>query len=126
MSPAFSSSDGGIFRSDDVGKTWKRFDHGVKAEATMMGVAVHPRDPQQVVGVSKTGQVFTTGDGGDSWSGQRLRLTLVILALSHGNGRGIEGWNGLIGSHAAATASDHCAAASALKIRRVDREIRWR
>jgi photosystem II stability/assembly factor-like uncharacterized protein len=51
LSPAFSSSDGGIFRSDDVGKTWKRFDHGVKAEATMMGVAVHPRDPQQVVGV---------------------------------------------------------------------------
>jgi len=38
----------------------------------MMGVAVHPRDPQQVVGISKTGQVFTTGDGGDSWSGQRL------------------------------------------------------
>ena len=46
--------------------------------------------------------------------------------LCHGNGRGIEGRNGLIGSHAAATASDHCAAASALKIRRVDREIRWR
>ena len=72
LSPAFSSSDGGIFRSDDVGKTWRRFDHGVKAEATMMGVAVHPRDPQQVVGVSKTGQVFTTGDCGDSWNGQRL------------------------------------------------------
>src|SRR6516164_2121753 len=50
----------------------------------------------------------------------------VGARLCHGNGRGIEGWNGLIGSHAAATASDHCAAASALKIRRVDREIRWR
>ena len=36
------------------------------------GVAVHPRDPQQVVGVSKTGQVFTTEDGGDNWSEQRL------------------------------------------------------
>ena len=24
--------------SDDVGKTWKRFDHGIKADATMMGV----------------------------------------------------------------------------------------
>ena len=72
LSPAFSSTDGGIFRSDDIGKTWKRFDRGVKAEATMMGVAVHPRDPKQVVGVSKTGQVFTTGDGGDSWSEQRL------------------------------------------------------
>ena len=41
--------------------------------------------------------------------------------LCHGNGRGIGGWNGLIGSHAAATASDHCAAASARKIRKVDR-----
>ena len=30
LSPAFSSSDGGIFRSDDVGKTWKRFDHGAR------------------------------------------------------------------------------------------------
>ena len=28
--------------------------------------------------------------------------------LWHGNGRGIEGWNGLIGSHAAATTSDDC------------------
>jgi hypothetical protein len=32
----------------------------------------------------------------------------------------------LIRSHAAATASNHCAAASALKIRSVDREMRWR
>jgi predicted RNA-binding protein with RPS1 domain len=37
-----------------------------------------------------------------------------------------EGALGLIKSHAAATASDHCAAASALKIRKVDRETRWR
>src|SRR6516225_3245627 len=51
---------------------------------------------------------------------------MFLIGLCHGNGRGIEGRNGLIGSHAAATASDHCAAASALKIRRVDREIRWR
>src|SRR6516165_11955990 len=46
--------------------------------------------------------------------------------LCHGNGRGIGGWNGLIGPHAAATASDHFAAAAVRKIRRVDREIRWR
>ena len=86
MSPAFSSSDGGIFRSDDVGKTWKRFDHGVKAEATMMGVAVHPRNPQQVVGVSKTGQVFRRGqlERAEIARGRRrllcgrLRLTLLL------------------------------------------------
>jgi len=72
LSPAFRSSDGAIYRSDDVGKSWKRLDHGVKAEATMMGVAPHPRDPQQVYGVSKAGQVFFTQDGGNSWSERRL------------------------------------------------------
>ncbi len=72
LSPAFRSSDGGIFRSDDVGRTWKRFDHGVKADNTMMGVTQHPGDPRQVYGVSKSGQVFGTEDGGDSWTEHRL------------------------------------------------------
>jgi photosystem II stability/assembly factor-like uncharacterized protein len=72
LSPAARSTDGSIYRSDDVGQTWKRFDHGVKAEATMMGVAVHPRDPHQVYGVSRFGQVFGTQDGGRSWSESRL------------------------------------------------------
>src|SRR5205823_1842543 len=40
--------------------------------------------------------------------------------------RGLKAGQGLIGSHVAATASNHCAAASALKIRSVDREMRWR
>jgi photosystem II stability/assembly factor-like uncharacterized protein len=72
LSPAARSSDGSIYRSDDVGQTWKRFDHGVKAEATMMGVTVHPRDPNQVYGVSRFGQVFGTQDGGRSWRESRL------------------------------------------------------
>ena len=72
LSPAFRSADGAIYRSDDVGKTWQRFDHGVKADNTMMGVALHPRDPRQVCGISKSGQVFATQDGGASWSERRL------------------------------------------------------
>ena len=72
LSPAARSTDGAIYRSDDVGQTWKRFDHGVKAEATMMGVAVHPRDPNQVYGVSRFGQVFGTQDGGRTWRETRL------------------------------------------------------
>jgi hypothetical protein len=72
LSPAFRSFDGGIFRSSDVGRTWERFDHGVKAESTMMAVAAHSRDPSQVYGVSKVGQVFGTQDGGKSWSEHRL------------------------------------------------------
>jgi photosystem II stability/assembly factor-like uncharacterized protein len=72
LSPAFRSADGAVYRSDDVGHSWKRFDRGVKADNTMMGVAPHPRDPQQVYAVSKSGQVFGTQDGGESWSEQRL------------------------------------------------------
>jgi len=72
LSPAFRSSDGGIFRSDDVGRTWQRFDHGVKADNTMMGVAIDPQDARHVCGVSKSGQVFATGDGGASWTESRL------------------------------------------------------
>src|SRR5262249_14551181 len=72
LSPAARSTDGSIYRTDDVGQTWKRFDHGVKAEATMMGVTAHPHDPNQVYGVSRFGQVFGTQDGGRSWSESRL------------------------------------------------------
>lgn len=72
LSPAARSTDGAIYRSDDVGQTWRRFDHGIKAEATMMGVTVHPNDPNQVYGVSRFGQVFGTQNGGKSWSETRL------------------------------------------------------
>ena len=56
-------------------------------------------------------------------------ITLCLEAPArhcHGNERRIERGRGLIRSHAAATASNHCAAASALKIRSVDRVMRWR
>jgi photosystem II stability/assembly factor-like uncharacterized protein len=72
LSPAARSSDGSIWRSDDVGQTWKRFDHDIKAEATMMAVGVHPRDPNQVYGVSRAGQLFGTQDGGRTWHEHRL------------------------------------------------------
>jgi photosystem II stability/assembly factor-like uncharacterized protein len=72
LSPAARSTDGSIYRSDDVGRTWKRFDHDVKAEATMMAVAAHPGDPNQVYGVSRAGQLFGTQDGGKTWYEHRL------------------------------------------------------
>ncbi|HZT89417.1 MAG TPA: hypothetical protein VFA12_15695 [Stellaceae bacterium] len=72
LSPAARSTDGSIYRSDDVGKSWKRFDRGIKADATMMGVALHPGDPNQVYGISRVGQVFGTQDGGKTWSESRL------------------------------------------------------
>jgi photosystem II stability/assembly factor-like uncharacterized protein len=72
LSPAARSQDGSLYRSQDLGETWKRFDHGVKAETTMMAVALHPRDPAQVFCASRTGQVFGTVDGGATWRERRL------------------------------------------------------
>ncbi len=72
LSPAARSQDGSLYRSLDLGRTWTRFDHGVKAESTMMAVALHPGDPEQVYCVSRVGQVFGTRDGGRTWDEHRL------------------------------------------------------
>jgi photosystem II stability/assembly factor-like uncharacterized protein len=63
----YAGDDGSLYRSDDVGCTWRRFDHGVKARATMMAVTAHPRDAARVYCVSRCGQVFGTEDTGASW-----------------------------------------------------------
>jgi photosystem II stability/assembly factor-like uncharacterized protein len=60
--------DGSLWRSNDIGSTWKRYDHGIKSRATMMAVAQHPRDPGRVYCVSRCGQVFGTEDDGRSWT----------------------------------------------------------
>jgi photosystem II stability/assembly factor-like uncharacterized protein len=72
LSPAARSTDGAVYRSDDVGKTWTRFDRGIKADATMMGVIPHPTDANQVYAISRVGQIFGTQDGGKTWSESRL------------------------------------------------------
>ena len=72
LSPAARSTDGSIYRSDDTGKTWKRFDHGIKSNATMMSATVHRGDPKRVYCVSRCGQVFGTEDAGDTWREYRL------------------------------------------------------
>ena len=72
LSPAARSHDGTLYRSDDVGRTWRRYDHGIKANATMMKVAAHPTHPERVYCVSRCGQVFGTEDDGATWREYRL------------------------------------------------------
>lgn len=72
LSASSRGNAGSIYRSEDAGATWERFDHGIKAEATIMSVAVHPTDASQVCAVSRCGQVFATRDGGTSWREYRL------------------------------------------------------
>jgi photosystem II stability/assembly factor-like uncharacterized protein len=67
LSVAAASHDGGVYRSRDAGRTWQRFDK-VQVHGTIMSVALHPTDPQQVcIGARYNGEVFATRDGGASW-----------------------------------------------------------
>ena len=72
LSPAAFSTDGALYRSDDLAKTWRRIDHGIKADSTLMAVSLHPGDPAQVCCVTRGGQVFGTSDAGGSWQEYRL------------------------------------------------------
>jgi photosystem II stability/assembly factor-like uncharacterized protein len=67
LSPAARSRDGSLYRSQDLGQTWQRFDHDVKARSTMMTMALHHRDANQVYCATRGGQVFGTQDGGTTW-----------------------------------------------------------
>ncbi len=72
LSQAAFSTAGSLYRSDDIAQTWKRIDHGVKAESTVMAVSTHPKDPARVWCVTRSGQVIGTEDGGKSWADYRL------------------------------------------------------
>lgn len=63
---------GSLARSDDLGQSWRRIDHGVPLHATVMQLALHARDPDQVYGAARNGQIIGTQDGGQSWHEHRL------------------------------------------------------
>ena len=66
------SSAGALYRSDDLGQTWRRADPQVAATSTMMGFGVHVSDPAGVITVTRAGQVSYTLDGAASWTPTQL------------------------------------------------------
>lgn len=63
----------GIHRSQDDGLTWKPINQGITATKGVDGipvfcVTVDPHDPQVIwLGTELTGQIYRSGNGGDSW-----------------------------------------------------------
>lgn len=72
LSPAAMSQAGAIYQSRDLGQTWRRFDHHVSPRRTMMAIAVSRQNPQCVYGINSIGQVFSTRDGGETWTDSPL------------------------------------------------------
>jgi photosystem II stability/assembly factor-like uncharacterized protein len=67
-----TGNTGSLARSRDLGATWQRIDRGPHPEGTFMNLALHARDPNQVWGVTRPGQVIGTMDGGTTWVEYRL------------------------------------------------------
>ena len=72
LSQAAFSTAGSLHRSDDLGQTWRRIDHGVSPKSTLMAVASHPRNRDCVHAVTRGGQVIGTEDGGATWQDHPL------------------------------------------------------
>jgi photosystem II stability/assembly factor-like uncharacterized protein len=51
---------GSLYRSQDSGNTWRRFDHGVEFHSTLMKVAASRTDTRRVVCGARKGQILGT------------------------------------------------------------------
>jgi photosystem II stability/assembly factor-like uncharacterized protein len=72
LSVAAASKDGGLYRSEDGGESWSRFDK-VKVNGTIMSIGLHPIDAGQVyIGARYDGEVFGTRDAGRTWQAMPL------------------------------------------------------
>ncbi len=106
LSVAASSKDGALYRSQDIGRTWQRFDK-VQPHGTLMSVSLHHADAKQVYIAARYGEVFGTQDGGESWretplpSGRaaHLRAGVWVNRAAH--------WRGVIYSRLGNTARPH-------------------
>lgn len=72
LSAAAISDVGSLYRSDDFGATWARFDKECSIDSTLMIIAQSADAAGRVYCGARRGQVFGTEDGGTSWREYKL------------------------------------------------------
>ena len=66
--PAGTQDAGALFRSRDTGDTWEEIDLGETAPTRMFQIAIDRAAPSHVYCCTRDGLVYSSRDGGDSWS----------------------------------------------------------
>lgn len=59
---------GGLFYTEDLGRSWKRADLGGNTNSTVWAVSYNPAVPNWMMAYSIAGQLFKSTDNGDSWT----------------------------------------------------------
>jgi photosystem II stability/assembly factor-like uncharacterized protein len=59
--------EGALYRSTDMGETWKRFDEDIPLQSTLWTVTVNPLQPRHIFAGTLCGQFLRTYDGGRTW-----------------------------------------------------------
>jgi photosystem II stability/assembly factor-like uncharacterized protein len=68
----FRSDLGTLFRSVDGGMSWERVDMGVQPKTTMFCIAFDERQPSRMYCATNGGEVWGSGDRGQTWSAHPL------------------------------------------------------
>ncbi len=74
--PAGTKEAGALFRSRDLGETWQRLDIGDIPSSRMFQIAIDRHAPSKVCCVTGFGHFYASGDGGETWTADRLPLEL--------------------------------------------------
>jgi photosystem II stability/assembly factor-like uncharacterized protein len=67
LSHTAAKGPGSLYRSQDLGESWTRFDHGLSIDSTLMTLATSAGTPERIYCAARKGQVFGTEDGGKTW-----------------------------------------------------------
>ncbi len=71
---AARSSQGALYRSRDLFKSFEKVGAGITADSTMMAVRADPRSPAHVFCVARDGDTFGSGDDGATWTAYPLPM----------------------------------------------------
>ena len=83
LSTSAIGATGTVWRSQDVGKTWARYDTPTVAHSTMMAVAPSLSERKIVYAAARKGEVFGTLDDGETWQDVPLpKGCVAVMALA--------------------------------------------